>query len=162
MLNKYLTIFDNHTEYEDFIQDDVIRPNVSFCRDREKEVHYLYDAGVVKLYNGTELVASEQLDFGRNDEYSNEKLGYRGVHSYSTAILFSDYSYDFDKIQVDIRKPISDLSVLNNSNEQIQFSYTGNTITIEFEEILNSVMLYLTYKVNGKKYYSHIYVNVAT
>ena len=39
--NVYIRIFDTHAEYEAFLNsDEFIRPNVSYCKDRNYEVHY--------------------------------------------------------------------------------------------------------------------------
>ena len=38
-MGKYLKLFENHTEYESFIQTDYDKPNVSYCEDNNG-VHY--------------------------------------------------------------------------------------------------------------------------
>ena len=39
--NVYIRIFDTHAEYEAFLNsDEFIRPNVSYCKDKNYEVHY--------------------------------------------------------------------------------------------------------------------------
>lgn len=162
MLNKYLTIFDNHTDYEQFASDYVVRPNVSFCRDREKEVHYLYDAGTVKLYKGDVLVAEQCLAFGEY-ESSGDQVGYHFQNS--SVISFSIISM-LDKIEFDLRDEISNLNVVgqgNLTNDQFSYTYANNKITIVSEVGMwsnpENFGLYFTYKVNKKEYYSNFYIN---
>lgn len=166
MLNKYLTIFDNHTDYEQFAaNEDVVRPNVSFCRDREKEVHYLYDAGVAKLYNGTELLGSIQLGFGENQE--DTSIGYHDTFGNLTYISFITTS-NFDKIQIICRKNISNLKVVgvfNADTAQFTYSISNDIITIESTEgkwngsFVSNFNFDLSYKVNNKNYQSTISIN---
>lgn len=166
MLNKYLTIFDNHTDYEQFAaNEDVVRPNVSFCRDREKEVHYMYDGGVAKLYNGTELLDNKQLSFGENQE--NTSIGYHEPLGNLTYISFTTTS-NFDKIQIVGRKNISNLKVvgiLNANNAQFTYSISNDIITIESTEgkwngsFVSNFNFDLSYKVNNRNYQSTIGIN---
>ena len=165
MLNKYLTIFDNHTDYEQFAGDYVVRPNVSFCRDIEKEVHYLYDAGVAKLYNGTELLGNTQLGFGENQE--NTSIGYHGTLGNLNDIGFITSS-NFDKIQIVGRKNISNLKVvgaLNAYDAQFTYSVSNDIVTIESTEgkwngsSISNFYFNLSYKVNNRNYQSTIVIN---
>ena len=36
---KYIKLFDSHTDYSDFAEDGLIRPNVSHCIE-DQHVHY--------------------------------------------------------------------------------------------------------------------------
>ena len=59
-----LKLFNEHSEYEDFIQtDDFIRPNVSYCI-QEDEVHYnsITPHIIVKFFNGNQLVKEFEVE----------------------------------------------------------------------------------------------------
>ena len=88
--NVYIRIFDTHAEYEAFLNsDEFIRPNVSYCKDRNYEVHYnplepeppvppvsegtitcLYEveeAGRVRLYGYQNSTPSTSATYGLNN-----------------------------------------------------------------------------------------------
>lgn len=135
-----LKLFNEHSEYESFIQtDDFTRPNVSYCI-QEDEVHYSPKPHYARLYNGNELLYTTELCYDTHDGYSN----YNYYHSDNNQFIImgswdsSSSSYgDFDAVEIEMFKGASNISVVGTSqaqNAQFTYSFNNNMLRIESTE----------------------------
>ena len=53
-MGKYLKLFDNYTQYEQFMTENMILPNVSYCQD-EYEVYMSKENRLIAIYNVTKV-----------------------------------------------------------------------------------------------------------
>ena len=62
-MNKHLTLFDNHSDYNTYITGDPVLPNVSYCKTQD-EVHYnpfVPETRLVIKYNVTDTSTTTKL-----------------------------------------------------------------------------------------------------
>ena len=149
-----LKLFNEHSEYEDFIYtDDFTRPNVSYCI-QEDEVHYnqiVPVSGMVRLYNGNTLLEEHKIYFAGIEDPSSVLIGYGDCENYGCPInLGSCTGALYDSFELDL--DMSKLSNITVSGEGYQFTYTisGNTLKVTSTEgswqYLHSFGITYTYK----------------
>lgn len=87
---EYLKLFENHSQYEDFIEtEDFVRPNVSHCIEQE-EVHYnpiIHDYSKDYL---TFVALEDNTSFGFTDRLSNYQLSYSLDNGSTWTVLEGD------------------------------------------------------------------------
>lgn len=163
-----LKLFNEHSEYEDFIQtDDFTRPNVSYCI-QEDEVHYsqvIPVPGMARLYNGSTLLEEKEIYFEGTEGGFLYPIGYSECYSnYGSAChinLGSCTGALYDSFELDL--DMSKLSNITVSGEGNQFTYTisGNTLKVTSTEgswqYLHSFSVIYTYK--GTSYMSSIVID---
>ncbi len=53
-MSKYIKLFSTHTEYTSYIEDDVLKPNISYCEDNHDVYYNPYPRVIVK-FNVTDI-----------------------------------------------------------------------------------------------------------
>lgn len=159
-----LKLFNEHSEYEDFIQtDDFTRPNVSYCI-QEDEVHYsqvIPVPGMARLYKESTLLEEHEIYFaGIKNEYSSNFIGYSDCENYGCPINLGSCTgalYDSFELDLDMSK-LSNITVEGNQNYQFTYTINGNTLKVTSTEgswqYLHSFEITYTYK--GVQYSSGV------
>lgn len=120
-MGKYIKVFQEHYEYEDYMDGIVMFPNVSHCIE-ENDVHYNPLPPLAVLYRGDEIIAQENI------YYEND--AYMGV--FLTDLTLNEITYD--KVTFDFFNGASNVVVTSNQDSpNIPFNYymNGNILTIE-------------------------------
>ena len=151
-MSKYLKLFDEHSDYETYVDgDNTILPNISYCKD-EENIHYNdpkfykfmpfwkgYNFEFDEDYNVTYIINTQAGNGYKDffDEFTthmtSNKIGSNNLPGITDGVLLNDNVTQVDVYMVwnnqnlsDIKSELSDYIYFNNS-ENYSFPSTSNS-----------------------------------
>ena len=86
---KYLKLFNNHSDYVNYINDEFDEPNVSYCLDRTDEVHYnpiKVESVLTAIYTVSDASNPTPL-YGYYAEEGEEEYWTLGVNMFDKVVI---------------------------------------------------------------------------